>query len=600
MKHFWQSLIEPMFTSLKPKSVVEIGSSNGRNTRNLIEFSKRTGAVVHAIDPHPRFDAEGWAREPGAAFVFHQGKSLDVLESVGPADAVLIDGDHNWYTVYHELELIARIAHAHAREFPLVLLHDIHWPYGRRDLYYNPDDIPPEYRHPFRREGLLPGNGPLVLGGMNDQLFNAVAEYGPKNGVLTAVEDFLDRRTEAMQFTQVHGFHGLGILVPESTKASNPRFAKLIHWIEVTYRVLGLHLQELEDDRIRHLIKALGAGARPSRSGAIEPHLERKVQPGASGLEQTERTRRPGKQENCQPRDMETGQNSTAAAPAAIVIPVHNALADLRQCLTSLFHHTPSQHRLILVDDGSDEPCRDFLRDLVARRSTVALVRNESAVGFTKAANQGITESREPLIVLLNSDTHLTPGWIERLIEVAESSPEIGMVGPLSNAGAHQSVPNLPYGERGKQGNPLPPGWTPERVAAEIDRLSVRAFPRVPMLDGFCVLIKQDLVDAIGLLDEESFPQGYGEMFDYSLRAEAAGFECVVADHAYVYHVGSRSIGSARRKSLRTDGSQRLRQLYGQMRFKECRRFFQTQPVLVEMRHQLGELLRDGRESVEA
>ncbi len=64
---------------------------------------------------------------------------------------MFLDGDHNWYTVFHELRLIEEHCQRNERLFPLVLLHDLGWPYGRRDLYYNPETIPAEYRQPYAR-----------------------------------------------------------------------------------------------------------------------------------------------------------------------------------------------------------------------------------------------------------------------------------------------------------------------------------------------------------------------------------------------------------------------------------------------------------------
>ncbi len=72
-------------------------------------------------------------------------------------DAALIDGDHNWYTVINEVRMLADKSEAQGHEFPLTLLHDVGWPYGRRDQYCDPDAIPDEYRQPIHSGGLWPG-----------------------------------------------------------------------------------------------------------------------------------------------------------------------------------------------------------------------------------------------------------------------------------------------------------------------------------------------------------------------------------------------------------------------------------------------------------
>ena len=68
------------------------------------------------------------------------------------ADAVLIDGDHNWHTVYNELKIVDEF-----QVWPITLLHDIDWPYGRRDVYYDPSTVPAEYRQPHVKAGLVRG-----------------------------------------------------------------------------------------------------------------------------------------------------------------------------------------------------------------------------------------------------------------------------------------------------------------------------------------------------------------------------------------------------------------------------------------------------------
>ena len=74
-------------------------------------------------------------------------------------DAALIDGDHNWYTVYNELKLLAATAREADAALPVLVLHDVGWPYGRRDLYYAPEQIPEEYPPALRAEGAMRPSG---------------------------------------------------------------------------------------------------------------------------------------------------------------------------------------------------------------------------------------------------------------------------------------------------------------------------------------------------------------------------------------------------------------------------------------------------------
>ena len=123
--------------------------------------------------------------------MFHRGLSLEALPEIRGADAVLIDGDHNWYTVYNELKTIARVAAEEGKPFPLTLMHDVEFPYADRDMYYFPDTIPEEYRQPT---GGRDGDGRSRAGERRRPgrgIANALTAGGPHNGVKTAIDDFL-------------------------------------------------------------------------------------------------------------------------------------------------------------------------------------------------------------------------------------------------------------------------------------------------------------------------------------------------------------------------------------------------------------------------
>jgi hypothetical protein len=129
-----------------------------------------------------------------------RGASLDVLPRLEACDAYFLDGDHNYYTVRGELDAIARGAERFGSQGPLICVHDVGWPWARRDMYYAPENIPPEHRHPFSAElGVALHTDDLVDGGLRDPGRYAIAcrPGGPRNGVLTAVEDFLASSREA-------------------------------------------------------------------------------------------------------------------------------------------------------------------------------------------------------------------------------------------------------------------------------------------------------------------------------------------------------------------------------------------------------------------
>ena len=215
MNRFWNSIMLPILKSIDAKYIVEIGSETGVNTINILEYCIEYDGHMTSIDPFPLFDINEFKDKYGDKFEIYQDLSLNVLSQLNDYDAILIDGDHNWYTVYNELKLIEQ--NFKCKKFPLVFLHDIGWPYARRDLYYNPDNIPEEYRQSYEKKGMYPDKSELEEErGLNYFLNNAVRDDTLKNGVLTAVEDFIYESELEFSFITIDAFFGFGILFPEN------------------------------------------------------------------------------------------------------------------------------------------------------------------------------------------------------------------------------------------------------------------------------------------------------------------------------------------------------------------------------------------------
>jgi GT2 family glycosyltransferase len=230
-----------------------------------------------------------------------------------------------------------------------------------------------------------------------------------------------------------------------------------------------------------------------------------------------------------------------------IVVCVHNALEEVERCLQSIRTHTTFRYCLTIIDDASASYVSQFLNAFVAAHSCMRVIRNAENCGYTRSANRGLRESRSEWAVLLNSDTIVTAGWLEGLIECAVSGTRIAAVGPLSNAATFQSVPETRQLDGSFVVNELPTDVTPDDAAEIIRSASVRAFPRVPMLNGFCMLLSLSAIKELGYLDEVNFPIGYGEENDLCLRLVSAGYKLAIADHVYVYHGKSASFGASRK-----------------------------------------------------
>ena len=229
---FWEKVVAPILELAEVKRLVEIGALRGENTRQILD-TVGPEAELHVIDPVPDFDPEEHATEFGGQYIFHRDLSVNVLGGLGAMDAALVDGDHNWYTVYNECRLLAEAARGDGAPLPVMIFHDVAWPYGRRDLYYNPDDVPETYRQPWAHRGMLPGVSELVHEhGLNPTMANALTEGGPRNGVMTGVDDFVAEHPEPLRVLVLPIYFGLAIVVAEERLARQPELAKFLDWLE--------------------------------------------------------------------------------------------------------------------------------------------------------------------------------------------------------------------------------------------------------------------------------------------------------------------------------------------------------------------------------
>jgi GT2 family glycosyltransferase/glycosyltransferase involved in cell wall biosynthesis len=222
----------------------------------------------------------------------------------------------------------------------------------------------------------------------------------------------------------------------------------------------------------------------------------------------------------------------------SVVVPVFNGFDATRKCLESLARHLPAGCRLFLVDDASTDPrIPALLQGFVARRPATELIANERNLGFVGAVNRAIEAAGRDDVVVLNSDTEVSEGWLEALVRCRESDPAIAMVCPLSNRATILSVPAV-------ESLYMRPDGTVDvdALAATVRAASLRSYVRLPTAVGFCMLITRELLDRAGLLDE-AYGRGYGEENDLSLRALDLSYEIACADDVFVYHAGEASFG---------------------------------------------------------
>ncbi len=211
-----------------------------------------------------------------------------------------------------------------------------------------------------------------------------------------------------------------------------------------------------------------------------------------------------------------------------IVAPIYNGLTYVKDCVNSILRETPSHdYNFYLIDDCSDRLTQNFLQQIALDYPQIYLHRNEQNLGFLKSCNLGMSLGKAPYLVIVNSDVIVSPNWLHRLIECAESDPTIATVNPLTN---HASNVNIP----------IPPGanfYGMDRLLAQI---SLCNHPDVVTGVGFCMLLRRSALEDVGLFDE-IYDHGYCEESDLCMRLTTKGYRTVVADNVYVYHKGKVS-----------------------------------------------------------
>jgi SAM-dependent methyltransferase len=230
----------------RARSVLEIGAYRGELTAELLEWAGGSEAHVSAVEPDPPAELLELARARPDLELLRE-PSHDALRRVDGADAVVIDGDHNYFTLSEELRLIGD--RSPGAQMPLVLFHDLGWPHARRDTYYEPRRIPAEQRQPLvHNAGLAPWEPGIAAHGL-PYTWAAAREGGARNGTLTAVEDFIAAR-DGLRLAVVPAFFGFGALWHEEAPWAGDVARVVEPWDRHPV------LERLEANRVAHLAAA--------------------------------------------------------------------------------------------------------------------------------------------------------------------------------------------------------------------------------------------------------------------------------------------------------------------------------------------------------
>jgi glycosyltransferase involved in cell wall biosynthesis len=218
----------------------------------------------------------------------------------------------------------------------------------------------------------------------------------------------------------------------------------------------------------------------------------------------------------------------------SIIALTYNQVDYTRAFVESVLHNTSIPFELILIDNNSSDSTPEYLADLAASNKNIKVILNRENYGFPKGINQGIKASSGKYILIANNDILVTENWLNRMVEAAESSPEAGLIGPVSN-----SVSGVQLDKEAKYST-IAGMFDYARKVSVQNKGKMFVFPRIAFL---CTLIKKEVIEKIGGLDER-FTPGNFEDDDFCLRAQLAGYKTIVLQDVFIHHFGSKSFAA--------------------------------------------------------
>lgn len=217
----------------------------------------------------------------------------------------------------------------------------------------------------------------------------------------------------------------------------------------------------------------------------------------------------------------------------SIIVVNHNRAELLRECLESLCKQTYKLLEILVVDNGSSDHSRSVVENF--SKADVRFLPLNRNFGFAGANNLAIGQAKGQLVGLLNNDAVAHTSWIEKLVQVVESSESrVGMWaskilffhGNIIDKAGH--VMYLDGQNRGR--------GTGEKDIGQYDSIEETLFP-----DGCAALYRKQMLEEIGGFDESFF--AYGDDADLGIRGRWMGWKCLYVPDAIVYHRHSSTAG---------------------------------------------------------
>ena len=269
----------------------------------------------------------------------------------------------------------------------------------------------------------------------------------------------------------------------------------------------------------------------------------------------------------------------------SIVIVTYNSAAHVDGCLESLARHPPSvDYDIVVVDNASSDGTADAVRK---RWPTVRVIDAGANLGFAKATNLGLRQSSGELVLLLNPDTIVPAGALDRLVAALDARPDAAVAGPRLVDGAGRAELSFgsmlsPLAELRQKVLVKGHGRRLPGISAYVERVTRQ--PRdVDWVSGACLLVRRADAEAVELMDERFFI--YAEDVDFCASVRARGRRVLFSPEVEVTHLRGQSVASARRPAERAYRASQL--IFYQ---KHHPRWVPILRAYLKLRHRLDDL----------
>ena len=261
-----------------------------------------------------------------------------------------------------------------------------------------------------------------------------------------------------------------------------------------------------------------------------------------------------------------------------VVIPVYAGYEETVACIESVIRAANTTRReIVVVDDQGPDPKLRAALQAYERAGMITLIVNPVNLGFPGAANAGMSLHPDRDVILLNSDTLVPKGWIDRLRGAAYRTGNVGSVTPLSNRATICSYPEM------NKDNDLPGDIAWEALDQLCAGVNDGRAVEIPTAIGFCAYLRRAMLREVGLLNTERWQRGYGEENELCILAAARGWRHVLAPNLFVVHHGAVSFGADGRRALLETNLGELNRLYPDY-FPRIMEFLREDPIAASRR----------------